>query len=93
MFGYLAANVLACDDQTEVIELTEAVEVRTGESRLGHVEVFQMGGVVTPIFEGSPHPTAYRRARLPAPAPAGEDDVGVIEAFKPGGSAAVQRTP
>lgn len=51
----VAADVLASDLQAEGVEEAEAVQVRGGESRLGHVEVFQMVSVGTSIF-GRPRP-------------------------------------
>ena len=60
------ADLLTGDPQPEGIELAEAIEVRTGESRLGHVEVFRVEGVGTSIF-GRPRLLSVDRHARPAP--------------------------
>lgn len=64
----VAPGLLASDRESEGVEEAEAVEVRTGESRLRHVEVFQMGSVGTPIF-GRPRPLSTHRHADPATRP------------------------
>src|SRR5699024_10158694 len=53
-------EVLAGDGQAERVDHAEGVEIRGGERRLGHVEVFRMGCVVTPIV-GRPRPLSRHR--------------------------------
>lgn len=52
--------MLAGDGQAERVDHAEGVEIRGGERRLGHVEVFRMGCVVTPIV-GRPRPLSRHR--------------------------------
>src|SRR5699024_4995322 len=56
----LRFEVLAGDGQAERVDHAEGVEIRGGERRLGHVEVFRMGCVVTPIV-GRPRPLSRHR--------------------------------
>ena len=44
-------NVLACHFQAQVIQARERGQVRAIKGSIGHVEVFQMDGVGTPIIE------------------------------------------
>ena len=60
------ADLLTGDPQPQGIEQAEAIEVRTGESRLGHVEVFRVEGVGTSIF-GRPRLLSVDRHARPAP--------------------------
>lgn len=46
----VTADLLASDCEAETIKQAETVEVRAGESRLRHVEVFRMDGVGTSII-------------------------------------------
>ena len=43
-------NVLACHFQAQVIQACERGQVRAIKDSVGHVEVFQMDGVGTPII-------------------------------------------
>jgi hypothetical protein len=57
-------DLLAGDRQAEPVQQAEGVQIRGRERSVGHVEVFQMGGVRTPII-GRPRPLpGTRRARL-----------------------------
>ncbi len=59
----VVVDLLPGHRHTEAIQQTEAVEIRAAESSVGHVEVFRMGGVRTPII-GRPRPSpADRRAQ------------------------------
>ena len=63
----VTTDQLAGDDEPERIEQAETVEVRTGESRLEHVEVFRVEGVGTSII-GRPRLLAsHRHADAPRP--------------------------
>jgi len=56
------ADELAGDGQPHPVGQAERIEIRTVESRLSHVEVFQMGSVRTSII-GGPRPSPpHRRA-------------------------------
>ena len=44
-------NALACHFQPQVIQARERGQVRAIKGSIGHVEVFQMDGVGTPIIE------------------------------------------
>ena len=48
-------NALACHFQAQVIQARERGQVRAIKGSIGHVEVFQMDGVGTPII-GRPRP-------------------------------------
>ena len=48
-------NVLACHFQAQVIQACERGQVRAIKGSIGHVEVFQMGGVGISII-GRPRP-------------------------------------
>src|SRR5690625_3322431 len=56
----LRFEVLAGDGQAERVDHAEGVEIRGGERRPGHVGVFRMGCVVTPIV-GRPRPLSRHR--------------------------------
>lgn len=67
----LGLDALASDLQPEAIETAETSQIRAREGSVGHVEVFQMGGVRTPIFGGprplQPAATPQPPAALPTP--------------------------
>lgn len=61
--SFAAANILTGHDQSEVVEPAERGEARRGEGSVGHVEVFRMESVVTPIIGRPRHSPPQRRAR------------------------------
>lgn len=67
-FGF---NALASDFQPEATKTAETSQIRAREGSVGHVEVFQMGSVRTPIFGGprplQPAATPQPRTALPTP--------------------------
>lgn len=67
-FGF---DALAGDFQPETVDKTETSQIRAREGSVGHVEVFQMGSVRTPIFGGprpvQPAATPQPRTALPTP--------------------------
>ena len=63
----VTTDQLAGDDEPERIEQAETVEVRTGESRLEHVEVFRVEGVGTSIIGRPRLLSSHRHAAAPRP--------------------------
>ncbi len=56
----ISSDVLTGHHQPEFIEAAESGQIRTSEGNVRHVEVFQMGGVGTSIFE-RPRPLSRQR--------------------------------
>lgn len=55
--GTVRVNVLPGDGQTERVQVAERSEIGRGKGSVEHVEVFQLGGVGTPILEDlDPYP-------------------------------------
>jgi hypothetical protein len=52
--------MLPDDDEAELVQTAERGQVRADEGSVGHVEVFQMGGVGTSIL-GRPRPSSPER--------------------------------
>lgn len=55
-------EVLAGDGESELVDQAETINIGDGKSRLGHVEVFQMGSVGTSIFGRPRHLSVHRHA-------------------------------
>jgi hypothetical protein len=60
--------VLPHNDEAELVQTAERGQVRAGEGSVGHVEVFRMGGVGTPIL-GRPRPSSRDRHAITRPHP------------------------
>ena len=58
-------NVLTCHFQAQVIQARERAQVGAIKGSIGHVEVFQMDGVGTPII-GRPRPLPGQDTPNPA---------------------------
>lgn len=58
-------NVLACHFQAQVIQARERAQIRAIKDSIGHVEVFRMDGVGTPII-GRPRPLPSHDTPNPA---------------------------
>lgn len=58
--GPVVADVLPNNFEAELVEAAEHGQVRGGEGSVGHVEVFRMASVRTPII-GGPRPTSADR--------------------------------
>ncbi len=60
--GPIRLEVLPDGFETELLKAAERGQIRGGKGSVGHVEVFRIGGVRTPII-GGPRPlSSYRRA-------------------------------
>lgn len=82
--------------ETELLKAAECGQIRGGEGSVGHVEVFQIGGVRTPIL-GGPRPLpSHRRAHPNYTLDCGEPHSGIrswlridpephVRVFRPGG--------
>lgn len=78
----LGLNELAGDLQTKVAQAGEGSQIKSPESNVGHVEVFQMEGVTTPIIKRPQSPFCHN-ASPPQVTPALQPQMGKAPNFPP----------